>query len=81
MADNKLKLEIEKIKDLTYFTGIINNLPEPKKRNNKLDSNEKIPVILSADDNYSCFVATTGASILYNTNSFIEFYILKASNY
>ena len=77
MTNDKLKIEIQKIKDLTYFMGMINNLPEPKKRDNKLNSDEKIPVILSADNNYSCFVATTGASILYNTTSFIEFYILS----
>ena len=35
-----------------------------------------IPIFLSSDNNYAPFVATTMASILSNTNSFIEFYIL-----
>ena len=35
-----------------------------------------IPVFLSADNNYAPFVATTMASILDNTKSFIEFYVL-----
>jgi lipopolysaccharide biosynthesis glycosyltransferase len=77
MPQNKYKTELQKVKDLTYFLGIINNLPKPEKRDENDNLQEKIPVILSADDNYSCFVAVTGASILYNTNSFIEFYILS----
>lgn len=39
---------------------------------------EKIPIFLSADNNYAPFVATTMASILDYTKSFIEFYILDA---
>ncbi len=35
-----------------------------------------IPIFLSSDNNYAPFVATTMASILDNTQSFIEFYIL-----
>ena len=35
-----------------------------------------IPIFLSSDNNYAPFVATTMASILSNTNSFIEFYVL-----
>lgn len=35
-----------------------------------------IPIFLSADNNYAPFVATTMASILDNTKSFCEFYIL-----
>jgi lipopolysaccharide biosynthesis glycosyltransferase len=35
-----------------------------------------IPVFLAADDNYAPFVATTIASICYNTKSFIDFYVL-----
>ena len=78
MTTNSIVLkEIQNQKELTFFFNTINSLPEPKKRSDKLDSNEKIPVILSADDNYSCFVSTTGCSILYNTNSFIEFYVLS----
>lgn len=38
----------------------------------------KIPVFLSADEHYAPFVATTMASICYNTKSFCEFYILDA---
>ena len=37
-----------------------------------------IPVFLSADNNYAPFVATTMASILDNTNSYIDFYILDS---
>ena len=67
----------QKLKEMLVFYDIINNLPVRKKRDIFAKIDTKIPVILSADDNYSCFVATTGASILYNTNSFIEFYILS----
>ena len=35
-----------------------------------------IPVFLASDDNYAPFVATTMASILFNTKSFVDFYIL-----
>ena len=77
MAQDKYRTEILKLKNLTYFLSIINNLPKIKKRKEINNNLEKIPVILSADNNYACFVAVTGASILYNTNSFIEFYILS----
>lgn len=36
-----------------------------------------IPVFLIADNNYAPFVATTMASILKNTKSFIEFYVVS----
>lgn len=36
----------------------------------------KIPVFLASDENYAPFLTTTAYSILENTNSFIEFYIL-----
>ena len=39
---------------------------------------DKIPVFLASDNNYAPFVATTMASICYNTKSFIEFYILES---
>ena len=77
MTKNIFLQEIQNQKELAIFFDTINSLPEPKKRSEKLDNNEKIPVILSADDNYSCFISTTGCSILYNTNSFIEFYVLS----
>ncbi|MDR3289991.1 MAG: glycosyltransferase family 8 protein [Rickettsiales bacterium] len=35
-----------------------------------------VPVFLASNDNYAPFVATTIASICYNTKSFVEFYIL-----
>ena len=35
-----------------------------------------IPIFLASDDNYAPYVATTMASICYNTKSFIDFYIL-----
>ena len=35
-----------------------------------------IPIFLSSDNNYAPFVATTTASVLYNTKSFCNFYIL-----
>ena len=45
-----------------------------------------IPVFFVADDNYAPFVATTMASVLKNTKSFIEFYVIikvnkKLANY
>ena len=36
----------------------------------------KIPVCLSSDDSYAPFVATTIASICYNTDEFVEVYVL-----
>ena len=69
--------DVQNLKDMMIFFDIINNLPAKKERVSSNDENVKIPVILSSDVNYSCFIATTGASILYNTNSFIEFYILS----
>lgn len=69
--------EIRKIKEMIYFFDVLNGLPSENKKRESSAAAERIPVILSADNNYSCFVATTGASILYNTTSFIEFYILS----
>ncbi len=45
---------------------------------NGIRENKKvsIPIILSSDDNYSPFIATTIVSICTNTNSYINFYIL-----
>lgn len=77
MEKNVILQEIQNQKELAIFFDMLNSLPVPQKRSNKLESNEKIPVILSSDDNYSCFVATTGVSILYNTHSFVEFYVLS----
>ena len=39
---------------------------------------DRIPVFLASNDNYAPFVATTMASICYNTKAFIEFYILES---
>ena len=74
-----MRNEIQDIKELIVFYDIINHLPMKKTKSQNImpEPSGRIPVILSSDDNYSCFVATTGASILYNTNSFIEFYILS----
>ena len=69
--------EIRKLKELTYFFDVLNGLRPKKKKRESSAGSVKIPVILSADNNYSCFVATTGASILYNTETFIDFYILS----
>ncbi len=41
-------------------------------------NNNNIPIFLSSDNNYAPFVATTMASVCYNTKSFIEFYILDS---
>lgn len=38
--------------------------------------NQPIPIFLASDDNYAPFVATTIISIVKNTSSFINFYIL-----
>ena len=38
---------------------------------------EEIPIFLAADNNYAPYVATTMASILKNTKSFINFYVLS----
>ena len=42
-----------------------------------LNNNQHIPVFLAADDNYAPFVATTMASILKNTKSHVDFYVLS----
>jgi hypothetical protein len=60
----------ENIKGMLYFFDVINNLPTPAQR--VRSEGEGIPIILSVDDNYSCFAATTGASVLYNINLLIN---------
>ena len=42
-----------------------------------LNNNQHIPVFLAADDNYAPYVATTMASILKNTKSHVDFYVLS----
>lgn len=37
---------------------------------------KNIPVFLASDDNYAPFLATTAYSVLSNTKSFIDFYVL-----
>ena len=37
-----------------------------------------IPVFLASNDNFAPFVATAMASILYNTKSFVQFYVLDS---
>ena len=39
---------------------------------------QNIPIFLASNDGYAPFIATTIASICYNTQSFIEFYILDS---
>ena len=75
--ENIVLHEIQSQKELSILFNILNSLPKFTKHVSKPTTDERIPVILSADDNYSCFVATTGISILHNTNSFIDFYILS----
>ena len=38
----------------------------------------KIPVFMASDENFAPFVAITMASILKNTSSFVEFYVLDS---
>ena len=40
--------------------------------------NKNIPIFLASNDKYAPFVATTIASVCYNTKSFCEFYILDS---
>ena len=42
----------------------------------KNNINEHIPIFVASDDNYAPYVATTMVSILKNTKSFIDYYIL-----
>ena len=42
-------------------------------------NNNHIPIFLAANNDYAPFIATTIASICYNTKSFIEFYILDSN--
>ena len=37
-----------------------------------------IPIFLASNDKYTPFVATTIASVCYNTKSFCEFYVLDS---
>ncbi len=69
----------KKIRELLYFFNVIYSLPKPPKSlPQKLEGNfEKIPIILSSDNNYAKFLAITGVSILYNTESFISFHVLS----
>ncbi|MCX6762507.1 MAG: glycosyltransferase family 8 protein [Candidatus Moranbacteria bacterium] len=41
-----------------------------------MPNSEHIPVFLSSDNNYAPFVATTICSIMDNTKSFVDFYVL-----
>lgn len=71
-------MDNQQIKSVLNFFDTIYNLPapDPTKIHKKTGDSEKIPVILSSDDGYCKFIATCGVSILYNTNAFIEFYVL-----
>ena len=40
--------------------------------------NKNIPIFLASNDKYAPFVATTIASVCYNTKSFCEFYVLDS---
>ena len=42
-----------------------------------MSNEERIPLFLSADNNYAPFVATTIASVLMHTNSPVDFYVLE----
>ena len=53
---------------------VIANLKHKMKKNNI----QKIPVFISSDNNYAPYVATVITSILNNTKSFIEFYIMDS---
>lgn len=71
----------KKIKNISIdkvIGSLINDRLECEDKNEKDDLNpiEGIPVFLSSDNNYAPFVATTIASIMDHTKSFVNFYIL-----
>jgi len=57
---------------------LLNNLSECMEKNEHSDKKFEngIPVFLSSDNNYAPFVATTVASIMDHTDSYVNFYIL-----
>lgn len=68
--DAKIRKLIFKFRAQKKFASLIS-------RKKKLESaKEKIPVFLSSDANYAPFVATTICSIMDNTNSYVDFYVL-----
>ncbi|MDR3289845.1 MAG: glycosyltransferase family 8 protein [Rickettsiales bacterium] len=56
------------------FHEIIQHIPSPDDKKYK---QECISIFLSANDDYAKYAAITMASILYNTNSFVDFYIMS----
>ncbi|MDR3289926.1 MAG: glycosyltransferase family 8 protein [Rickettsiales bacterium] len=71
---------VNKIEKILIFDYTINHLPSWNVSNftkQITDQTEHIPIFLATDDNYLKYTATVMASILYNTNSFIDFYILE----
>ena len=52
------------------------NLPKELKEYNLLSEKHIIPIFLSSDETYAPFVATTIASVCYNTQSSVKFYVL-----
>lgn len=75
-ADGK---NYENVKINKIIKNLVDNLDECGDKNNRNDLENKkngIPVFLSSDDNYAPFVSTTIASIMSNTNSDVDFYIL-----
>ncbi|GMO56853.1 MAG: hypothetical protein Ta2D_02080 [Rickettsiales bacterium] len=77
--NDEIKNEIDNIKNLMLFPHFIDNLPsiDTAKFTKTINPNEPhIPIFLSSDDNYAPFIATTAASICYNTNSFVDIYVL-----
>jgi lipopolysaccharide biosynthesis glycosyltransferase len=64
------------------FNELVRSLsaPDKSKFTKQIDeSEEHINVFLAADDNYAKYLASVMASILYNTNSFVDFYILETT--
>lgn len=73
-AKEHRNINVEKVVNL-----LIDNFDECAEKNNSNDLNDKkngISIFLSSDNNYAPFVATTICSIMDNTSSYVNFYIL-----
>jgi lipopolysaccharide biosynthesis glycosyltransferase len=64
--------------ELSAFFDIMAELRNPQPAHNlPRDRGRRIPIFLASDDNYVPFIGVVIASILANTRSFIEFYVLE----
>lgn len=78
MNNKYIGLNVRIIKELLLFFNTLDHLPQVNNPHSKATkTNNIINIVLSGDDNYAPMIAISGASILYNTTSYIKFYIIS----